>query len=111
MIIPYPPSLNKYWRTFKGRVYLSSEAKKYKSDVRKIFEASNVDLLKEDKMVILHIDVYRPRKIGDLDNTLKGILDSLNGCLYVDDRQVVEIHARRFDDKENPRVNISWSVK
>ena len=33
------------------------------------------------------------------------MLDALNGIVYLDDSQVVEIHAFREDDKENPRVH------
>lgn len=115
IILPYPPSLNVYWRNFRGRMVLSSEAKKYKRQVADLFNPNNSDpnaipvteqLLPTDRAVGLSIDVYRPRKSGDLDNTLKAILDSLNGNLYEDDRQVIEIHARRHDDKDNPRVEI-----
>lgn len=59
----------------------------------------------------IHIELYlsRPlpasapkRRIGepdtfkpDVDNAIKQILDSLNGLAYVDDSQVVEIHAAK----------------
>lgn len=117
--IPYPPSLNVYWRNFRGRMVLSAEAKKYKRQVYELF--NDTDMRSSSKFsgdsaalwngpskraIGLKIDVYRPRKSGDLDNTLKAILDSLNGNLYEDDRQVIEIHAHRHDDKDNPRVEI-----
>lgn len=114
--LPYPPSLNVYWRNFRGRMVLSAEAKKYKRQVAELFdkrpviidveELSESPELPSKKTIGLKIDVYRPRKSGDLDNTLKAILDSLNGNLYEDDRQVIEIHAHRHDDKDNPRVEI-----
>jgi Holliday junction resolvase RusA-like endonuclease len=56
--------------------------------------------------LILSVDVYRPRRSGDLDNTLKAIQDSLKGILWKDDAQIVEIRARRYDSKENPRVEV-----
>jgi Holliday junction resolvase RusA-like endonuclease len=96
---------------------LSSEAKKYKSSVSELFKElyegavdrpdGGLQVLPTKKMVGLKIDVYRPRKSGDLDNTLKAILDSMSGHLYEDDRQVIEIHAKRHDDKDNPRVEIA----
>jgi crossover junction endodeoxyribonuclease RusA len=46
--------------------------------------------------VKLNIDAYIDKgRPGDLDNIIKTIGDGLNGVAYEDDRQVVEIHARR----------------
>jgi Holliday junction resolvase RusA-like endonuclease len=50
--------------------------------------------------------VYRPRKVGDLDNYLKGLLDALKGIAFIDDAQVVELHGFLYDDKTNPRVDV-----
>jgi Holliday junction resolvase RusA-like endonuclease len=56
--------------------------------------------------VSVQLAVYRPQRRGDLDNTLKVVLDSLRGIAYVDDSQIVQILARRYDDKERPRVEL-----
>ena len=32
---------------------------------------------------------------GDVDNLAKSILDGLNGVLYLDDKQIVDLHIRR----------------
>lgn len=57
------------------------------------------------------VDVYKPkpkdvtsRNWGDLDNHVKAIMDALTGIAYEDDRQVVEITARKFFG--NPNVII-----
>ena len=44
----------------------------------------------------------------DIDNYLKAILDSLNGVLFVDDRQVVEVYARK---RYSNRPNIIFAMK
>ena len=51
----------------------------------------------------LSADFYKPkpkditsRKWGDVDNFLKAVMDALNGICYVDDRQVIDVHARKF---------------
>ncbi len=56
--------------------------------------------------VELSVRVYRPAKRGDLDNSLKVLLDALKGVAYVDDKQVKKIVAEQFDDPSNPRVEI-----
>ena len=38
------------------------------------------------------------KKVGDLDNVVKSVLDAMNAVVYVDDCQVVSIHAtKRYD--------------
>jgi Holliday junction resolvase RusA-like endonuclease len=68
--------------------------------------ASQVDAEVLEGPLILSVEVYRPRRSGDLDNTLKAIQDSLKGILWRDDSQIVEIRARRYESKENPRVEV-----
>jgi Holliday junction resolvase RusA-like endonuclease len=80
---------------------LSAEARKYKADVAKIVTAGPII-----GPVMLKLAFYRPRKSGDLDGRLKVLLDALQGVLYLDDKQVEEIHAYRFDDKKNPRAEV-----
>lgn len=48
----------------------------------------------------LRIEFHVKNKRADLDNLLKGFLDSLSGILYLDDSQIVEIKARRYLAKE-----------
>jgi len=41
--------------------------------------------------------VERP-KVNDIDNVCKCVLDAMNGIVFVDDKQVVSLHAtKRFD--------------
>lgn len=106
LTLPYPPSANRYWRTNQhGHNYVSPEAKRYKEGVR--LRAHMARLGKPLACpVVLTVVVYRPQKSGDLSNRIKVLEDALNGIAFVDDSQVVEIHARREDDKTNPRVEV-----
>lgn len=53
----------------------------------------------------LTADVYHKNMLPDLDNAFKILLDCLQGCKAIkNDRQCVEIVARKLIDKENPRV-------
>lgn len=84
---------------------VSDEAKDYKDIVAYLAR----DFEPVGGPVSVSIGVYRPARRRDLDNCLKVVLDALQGYLYENDDQIVEIHARRFDDKHNPRVEISIS--
>lgn len=109
LTLPYPPSANRYWRTFRNRTVLSAEAKQYKKEVGWIVGTRGIEPLEGN--VVVHLWVYRPRRSGDLDNRIKVALDSLNGIAYHDDKQIVEIHAYRLDDKEDPRVQVLIETK
>lgn len=100
--LPYPPSANRYWRNFRGRMVISAEAKAFKEQAAWIAKASGAQMI--TGAVSMLVDIYRPAKRGDLDNTLKVTIDSLQGIFYENDSQIVEIHARLHDDKRNPRA-------
>lgn len=110
LTFPYPPSVNRYWRTIvKGKrafPILSAEAREYKA--RMATYAAGLQPSQEP--VSLTIRLYRPRKAGDIDGPLKPLLDALQGLLYVNDSQIVELHVTRHDDKERPRVEVEVGV-
>lgn len=104
--LPLPPSANNYWRVFRGVTVVSPEARTYKANVkfRAMQQAADGRVCPLAGEVVANVVVYRKRRVGDLDNFLKVLLDSLKGVAFEDDSQVVEIHARREDDPSNPRV-------
>lgn len=56
----------------------------------------------------LRIDVYYPSERADLDNSLKVVLDCLQGCRAIkNDRQCVFILARKFKDADKPRIEFT----
>jgi len=60
--------------------------------------------------VKVNVEFHVQNKRSDLDNLLKGFLDSMTGILYEDDRQISEIHAKRFLSKE-PRILLQLITK
>lgn len=103
LTVPYPPSANVYWRVARNMVYVSKEAKAYKDEVR----LTNLRTKPLQGPVRLTAMVYRPRKAGDLMNREKVLCDALQGVAYVDDKQIIEAHFFLFDDKKNPRVDVT----
>lgn len=101
--LPFPPSANRYWRKTKlGRVYVSTDAKQYRDEVW----ALTIQKPRLTGDVALVLRFYRPRKSGDLDNRIKILVDALQLNCLQDDSQVAEIHAYRYEDKQNPRVEV-----
>lgn len=86
--IPWPPSVNNYFPTFRGRRVLSKRGKEYRATVGRIVKT--LGLLPFAGEVELSIEAFPPdRRRHDLDNLLKAIGDSLQHAgLFEDDVQV-----------------------
>ncbi len=104
LILPYPPSVNNLYATFRGRRIISAKGRRFKSDIAVLARQQGAKMLDGDLSVTFR--VFRPKRIGDLDNRLKISQDALKGICFADDKQIIEIHAFRFDDKANPRIEI-----
>ena len=105
LTLPEPPSANRWWRNVNGRMVTSEAARKYKADVAVYGTIARAKPIAGPVSVLIHW--YRGRKSGDLDKRVGILLDSLQGVAFENDSQVVELHAFRRDDKDNPRVEIT----
>src|SRR5690606_2715083 len=108
LVLPYPPSANRYWRHVGRNVVVRAEARKYRQGVKLRALTAGIRPLAGE--LVVSAGVYRPQRRGDLDNTLKVVFDALNGVAWGDDSQVIEVHARRYDDRANPRIELSVEV-
>jgi crossover junction endodeoxyribonuclease RusA len=104
--LPVPPSVNHYLRRTRWGVTLTEEAKAFKDYVR-----YNVRKRMLTGDVVMRIDYYRKRRAGDIDGPLKLCFDALQGIWYENDKQIVELHVRRFEDRDNPRLEITCTNK
>lgn len=110
LVLPVPPSANRYWRNWRGKMVRSEEADDYRKLVRFLI-MRDFDITPIDKGEV-DVDLwwYRGTLQGDTDNRIKVILDSLNGVIWKDDKQVRDIHIRRRLDRQNPRLVVSWNT-
>jgi crossover junction endodeoxyribonuclease RusA len=89
--LPYPPSVNHYYRHVGSRVLISREGRRYRELI--------VTRLKAERSatftgpVELEIELYPPdRRRRDLDNALKCLLDAFtHGGLYEDDSLIAKL--------------------
>lgn len=92
LTLPWPPSVNTYWRTFNGRMIISAKGREYREEV-----CSQIMLHKKachyaGKLRVV-IEAWRPdKRRRDLDNLLKATLDGLaHAGVYEDDSQIVDL--------------------
>jgi crossover junction endodeoxyribonuclease RusA len=106
--LPVPPSANRYWRTVNGHPVKSREARKYRALVDcALLRLPSHQEYDERLRLAVTVRWFRALKSGDLDNRLKVLLDALSGSAYHDDKQIVELHAYRYEDKARPRVEVT----
>lgn len=103
--LPYPPSLNMLYATFKGTRILSAKGRKYKKAVSDIVLLTP-DTKKLSGSVCVDIQVHVPdSRRRDLDNIVKIIFDSLgNAGLFEDDSQIDKFTVTRRNKEKDGYV-------
>lgn len=97
--LPYPPSVNTYYRHVGSRVLISRDGRGYRKTVGQLLLLAGAKSLTGPLAV--EVDLYPPdRRKRDLDNAPKAMLDALQAAgLYEDDSQIVDLHLRRLEPK------------
>jgi crossover junction endodeoxyribonuclease RusA len=95
--LPYPPSVNHYYRHVGPRVLISRAGRKYRETVISLLRSRGTKPLSGG--IELFLEAYPPdRRRRDLDNLLKCVLDSLQHAgAYHDDSQIVKISAQKHE--------------
>ena len=93
--LPYPPSINHYWRRVGYRTLISREGRRFRQEVVATLAAMNVRPVTGD--VAVHIIVHPPdRRRRDIDNVIKALLDALeHGGAYADDSQIIDLSIKK----------------
>jgi len=87
-------------------VYMDKTGKEIKARyIQEVKDQWKEEIITGD--VFLEIDFYfGDKRIRDIDNFNKLVLDALTKIVYEDDKQIQELLLRKHYDKENPRVEI-----
>lgn len=96
ILLPWPPSVNHYWRHGKNGHYISSEGRAYREQVNYLCSLVRGKFEPLDRLQVT-IEAYPPdRRKRDLDNLLKSLLDSLQHAgVYADDSQIDHLSITR----------------
>ncbi|MDP2322552.1 MAG: RusA family crossover junction endodeoxyribonuclease [Gammaproteobacteria bacterium] len=98
--LPFPPSLNRYWRHVvigrSARVLISKEGREYREAVTRHIATLGLGPAMTNRLSV-HIKVYPPdRRQRDLDNMLKAALDAIQAAgVFENDGQIDELTVRR----------------
>lgn len=94
--LPFPPSVNHYYRRVGHRTLISREGRRFRDRVCASLAASKVRRLRGPLRI--EIEVYPPdRRRRDIDNVQKALLDALqHGGLYEDDSQIVKLDIEKL---------------
>lgn len=106
--LPLPPTINQYYRAkvVKGRpVIYKNDGGYFKQVTYELFQFANK--VPTDKPLLVEIMFhFASRRKQDIDNRLKALLDSLNGLVWADDSQIIDLRVRIGEPVKGGLVNI-----
>ena len=119
LTLPVPPSVNHQYATVNGRRLLSAKGRAYKALVGQhilvaLAQSPYRDTLKQTfGQASLSLSIYfffASALRRDTDGGLKIAQDALCEGLGLNDNRVVETHLYKYQDRDNPRMEIFLSV-
>jgi Holliday junction resolvase RusA-like endonuclease len=89
--LPYPPSINHYWRRVGPRTLISREGRRFRERVQAILAGMKIEPLAGP--LEMEVRIHPPdNRRRDIDNVQKALLDALqHGGAYGDDSQIVKL--------------------
>ncbi len=93
IVLPYPPSVNAYWLQSGKRRYISKRGVEFKKAVHEIL--GSIKGFGDQPVEVSIILFPRDKRLLDIDNCCKAILDSMNGVMFDDDQQVWKLTVER----------------
>ena len=105
--LPYPPSVNHYWRRVGARTLISRQGRAFRESVCSLLALRRLHPL--DGPLSIEIDVFPPdHRRRDIDNLLKSLLDALEAAgVYHNDSQITVLHATKHKPESGGRVFVS----
>ncbi len=93
--LPYPPSVNHYWRRVGFRTLISRGGRRYRREVIALLAADRAAPLRGRLEVVVHVFPPDNRR-RDLDNLQKALCDALEHAgVYADDSQIDRLDVHR----------------
>lgn len=93
LTIPFPPSVNHYYRRVGPKTMISKRGREYREAVqRAVWISQAVPNVQSGKLAVGIVAFPPDARRRDLDNLLKATLDSLTGAgVWLDDSQIQKL--------------------
>ena len=106
--LPYPPSINHYWRRVGPRTLISREGRTFRKNVCALLGGAGPRKPPSGGRIALAMDAFPPnRRRRDLDNIQKPVLDALEHAgVYEDDSQVDLLLTQRREVIADGRLEV-----
>lgn len=110
--LPYPPSINRYYRHVGYRTLISREGRTFRRNVCALLGGGGPRKPPAGGRIALCMDAFPPdRRIRDLDNLQKPALDALQHAnIYEDDSQIDLLLTRRREVVADGRLAVEVLV-
>ena len=104
---PYPPGVNTYYRTFRGRMLLSKRGREYKQTVADIV-SETCSIKFEDARLKVHVNFHpNSRRKVDIDGRLKSLIDAIaEAGVFTDDEQIDDLRIVRCEAVPGGRATV-----
>jgi len=110
--LPYPPSVNHYWRYVGNRPRISKQGREYREEIAAALFAWKIK--PQPGPIVLSITMHPPdRQKRDIDNICKALLDALqHGGAYEDDSQIVKLSIEKRQPIKGGLVTVKlWPIE
>lgn len=93
LTLPWPPSVNTYWRNIGSRTIISKAGRQYKKTVAAIVASSREiprGIMPLKQRLFIKIELFPPdKRRRDVDNSAKAIIDAIDDAgVFEDDSQI-----------------------
>ncbi len=111
--MPWPPSVNGYWRTFRNRQIISKRGREYRKAA--IEHLESLGLKGENVSGDLHVSlVLNPPTLRkyDVDNFNKALFDALShGEFWLDDEQITSLNIKKGVKTKGGNIKITAAIR
>jgi len=108
LTLDWPPTVNSYYAHTRRGVYIRANGKKYRDSVAQDVRMQIPQLVKIECCIFVAVILYPPdRRIRDLDNYMKSLLDALTKAgLWDDDSIIDQLHIYRGERLTGGKVKL-----